>query len=72
MYSTAGALPDEPPPLGAQLLYFHEPTITGYAFVEHELADLSHEWCFSATGPRYVRFDTYLSRILFAFGRRVV
>jgi len=28
--------------------------------VKDELADLSHEWWFSATGKRYVTLDTYL------------
>ena len=36
-----------------------------YSFIEDELADLSHEWWFSATRTRYVRRDTYLVAHLF-------
>jgi hypothetical protein len=67
MKSTAGALPDLQPPRAPQLLCFHKLHDADYGFIEHELADLSHEWWFSATGTLYVRLDTCLFRIAVKF-----
>jgi hypothetical protein len=52
--SNAGAVPDSRPRCAWQLLCFREAHDADYAFVEDGLADLGHEWWFSATWPLQV------------------
>lgn len=55
------------PACASQPLYFREAHDADYGCVEDGLADLGHEWWFSATWPRTVGADTCLSRIHFTF-----